>query len=158
VVSAALQVREALAPLREELEEAAGSKKGAITKHLNRITEALLGGGELSPEDQEIVASIDLKQLEKARELGNGLLADVLAQAEPEADPAEVRELANDLCLRTDGRIRKEDLDAIIAWSLKVREMYLDIEARREDTREAAVDSVRASSRPGSSSGSSSRR
>src|SRR5437764_10868368 len=28
-------------------------------------------------------------------------------------------------------------------WSLKVREMYLDIESRREDAREAAVDSVR---------------
>ena len=39
----------------------------------------------------------------------------------------EVRELANDLCLKTDGRMQKEDLDAIIQWSLKVREMYLDI-------------------------------
>src|SRR5262249_9908574 len=35
------------------------------------------------------------------------------------------------------------DLDAIIAWALKVREMYLDIESRREDAREAAVDAVR---------------
>src|SRR4029078_12324163 len=49
---------------------------------------------------------------------------------------------ANDLCLRTDGKIQKEDLDALIQWALKVREMYLDIESRREDTREAAVDSV----------------
>ncbi len=38
----------------------------------------------------------------------------------------------NDLCLRTDGKIRKEDLDAIVQWALKVREMYLDIESRRE--------------------------
>jgi len=35
----------------------------------------------------------------------------------------DIRELTNDLCLRTDGKIRKEDLDAIIQWALKVREM-----------------------------------
>ena len=57
-------------------------------------------------------------------------------------EDGDVRELANDLCLRTDGKIQKEDLDALIQWALKVREMYLDIESRREDTREAAVDSV----------------
>ena len=39
--------------------------------------------------------------------------------------------------------MQKEDLDAIIQWSLKVREMYLDMESRREDAREAAVESVR---------------
>src|SRR5437588_8944920 len=84
-----------------------------------------------------------MKQVEKARELGNGLLREVLGQAEAEATPEQVRELANDLCLRTDGKIQKEDLDAIVQWLLKVREMYLDIESRREDAREAAVDAVR---------------
>src|SRR5207253_891175 len=48
----------------------------------------------------------------------------------------------NDLCLRTDGKISKEDLDAIVQWALKVREMAIDIEARRQDARDAAVDSV----------------
>src|SRR5438309_10062399 len=81
-----------------------------------------------------------MKNLEKARDLGNGLLVDVIEGAEPDSD---IRELTNDLCLRTDGRIQKEDLDAIIQWALKVREMYLDIESRREDAREAAVDAVR---------------
>ncbi|MBX5473905.1 MAG: DNA-directed RNA polymerase subunit beta' [Thermoleophilia bacterium] len=81
-----------------------------------------------------------MKNLERARELGNGLLKDVLDHADGETD---LRELANDLCLRTDGRIQKDDLDAIVQWALKVREMYLDIEARREDAREAAVDAVR---------------
>ena len=38
--------------------------------------------------------------------------------------------------------MQKEDLDAIRQWSLKVREMYLDIESRRQDAREAAVDAV----------------
>jgi hypothetical protein len=63
----------------------------------------------------------------------------VLESADAETD---IRELTNDLCLKTDGRIQKEDLDAIVQWALKVREMYLDIESRREDAREAAVDAV----------------
>src|SRR5919202_621486 len=143
VASAAVQVREALEPLRADVEKASGSKKGAATKRLNRVTEALLAGEELSGEDAELVGGVDAKQLDKARELGNGLLREVLEQAEPDDDLAALRELANDLCLRTDAKIQKEDLDAIVQWSLTVREMYLDMESRREDAREAAVDSVR---------------
>ena len=67
----------------------------------------------------------------------------MLEQAPPDADGEAIRELTNDLCLRTDGKIAKEDLDAIVAWLLKVREMYLDIESRRNDAREAAVEAVR---------------
>ncbi len=91
-------------------------------------------------DDVELVSGIDQKNIEKARELGNGLLKDVVDSWE---DGQDIRELTNDLCLRTDGKIQKEDLDALVQWALKVREMYLDIESRREDTREAAVDSVR---------------
>jgi DNA-directed RNA polymerase beta' subunit len=140
VGSAAEQIRAALAPLRKEQEKAAGAKKGALSRHINRIQDALLSGGEIHEEDKEIASSVDTKNLEKARDLGAGLLGDVLHAAEEDTD---VRELANDLCLRTDGKITKEDLDALVQWSLKVREMYLDIESRREDAREASVDSVR---------------
>jgi DNA-directed RNA polymerase subunit beta' len=143
VALAAEQIFAALAPLREELASSSGSKKGAITKRIGKVTEALLSGEELSGEDAELVAGVDAKNLEKARELGNGLLRDVLEHAEPDADPQALRELTNDFCLRTDGRISKDDLDAVIQWALKVREMYLDIEQRREDAREAAVDAVR---------------
>jgi DNA-directed RNA polymerase subunit beta' len=139
VGTAAEQIKAALAPLERDAEKASGSKKGAITKHIHRVVEGLLMGGELNEEDSSLVEGVDVKNLEKARELGKGLLADVLEAADGEAD---LRELANDLCLRTDGRIQKEDLDAIIQWALKVREMYLDIESRREDAREAAVDAV----------------
>ena len=59
----------------------------------------------------------------------------------PSADAAEIRELAYDLCL-VEGA-RKDDLDAIGQWALKVREMVADMDQRREDTREAAVDAVR---------------
>jgi DNA-directed RNA polymerase subunit beta' len=139
VGAVAEQIKAAIAPLEKEAEKAAGSKKGAVTKHIHRIVDGLLSGTELSEEDQAIVAGVDLKSLEKARDLGNGLLKDTIDAADAESD---IRELANDLCLRTDGRIQKEDLDAIVQWALKVREMYLDIESRREDAREAAVDAV----------------
>jgi DNA-directed RNA polymerase subunit beta' len=143
VASTAVQIAEALEPLRAEVEKTSGSKKGAATKHVNKVLEALLTGEELEGDDAELVAGVDAKQLEKARELGNGLLREVLEQAEPDGDAAALRELANDLCLRTDGKIRKEDLDTLVQWSLKVREMYLDIESRRGDAREAAVEAVR---------------
>src|SRR6266849_6312252 len=94
-----------------------------------------------SAAEQILAAILPLeKDLAKATGLGAGLLKDVVDTWEEGQD---IRELTNDLCLRTDGRIQKEDLDAIIQWALKVREMYLDIESRRDDAREAAVDSVR---------------
>jgi DNA-directed RNA polymerase subunit beta' len=141
VAAAAVQIEAALAPLRAELEKATGSKKGAITKHLKKVQEGLLAGEELGEEDAALVGSVDRKNLERAREVGNGLLADVLAAVDPQADAATVRELAYDLCLVAG--TRKEDLEAIGQWALKVREMVADIDLRREDTREAAVDAVR---------------
>ena len=142
VANAAIQVREALSPLQKEYDKATGAKKGAVTKHLNKVQDALLTGGELEGDDAEMVASIDQKNLEKARELGKGLLRELLETTPADEGPDVVRELANDLCLKTESRMQKEDLDAIVQWSLKVREMYLDIESRREDAREAAVDAV----------------
>ena len=141
VAAAAMQIVAALEPLRVELEKSSGSKKGAVTKHLKRIQEGLLDGSELNEEDAALAESVDKKNLERAREVGSGLLAAVLEQVDPEADAAAVRELAYDLCL-VEGT-RKEDLDAVAQWALKVREMVADIDVRREDTREAAVDAVR---------------
>jgi DNA-directed RNA polymerase subunit beta' len=141
VAAAAVQIETALAPLRAQLAKASGAKKGAITKHVNKLVDDLLTGGELSEEDAILAADVDAKNLERARDVGKGLLADVLAAIDPDADAAAVRELAYDLCL-VEGT-RKEDLDSIGQWALKVREMVADIEVRREDTREAAVDAVR---------------
>jgi len=144
VANVAISIREALAPLYKQLAKATGSKKGAITKHVNRILEGLLDKkAKLSEEDAETAASVDQKQLEKARDLGKGLLREVLEQGDPMASADDLRELTNDLCLRTDGKISKEDLDAIVQWLVKVREAYQDIESRKEDAKEAAVDSVR---------------
>jgi DNA-directed RNA polymerase subunit beta' len=144
VANTAVQIREALKGLYSDLAKATGSKKGAVTKHINRVLDGLLvKKAKVHEDDQELVAGIDEKQLEKARDLGKGLLREVLEQAEPTATADELRELTADLCLRTDGKIQKEDHDAIVQWSLKVREMYMDIESRRADAREAAEDSKR---------------
>ncbi|HEU5278270.1 MAG TPA: DNA-directed RNA polymerase subunit beta' [Gaiellaceae bacterium] len=139
VAVAAEQTLNGLEPLFKQQAKATGSKKGAISKHINRILDALLEGDEIAEEDASFVSGVDMKNLDRARELGNGLLADVVDTWDGEQD---IRELTNDLCLRTDGKIQKEDLDAIIQWALKVREMYLDIESRRQDARDASVDSV----------------
>src|SRR5438034_4796964 len=140
VAQAAIEIGEALQPLRTQLAKATGSKKGAITKHINRIVDGLLTAAELSEEDVALVAAVEAKKVDQAGRLGNDLLREVLDQAASDASPEDVRELTNDLCLRTDGKIQKEDLDAIVQWLLKVREMYQDIEQRRQDTYEAAVD------------------
>jgi DNA-directed RNA polymerase beta' subunit len=104
VANVAVQIREALKGLYKELAKATGSKKGAVTKHINRVIDGLLvKKAKVHEDDVELVASIDEKQLEKARDLGKGLLREVLEQAEPSASADEIRELANDLCLRTDG-------------------------------------------------------
>ncbi|HUF01218.1 MAG TPA: DNA-directed RNA polymerase subunit beta' [Gaiellaceae bacterium] len=140
VAAAAVQIEAALAPLRADLTKVSGSKKGAITKHAKRLQEALVDGGELTDEDAALAEGVDRRNLERSREIGSGLLAAVLAAVDPEADAAAVRELAYDLCL-VEGT-RKDDLDAIGQWALKVREMVADIDVRREDTREAAVEAV----------------
>ena len=86
VAASAVQIEAALAPLRSELAKATGSKKGAITKHLKKIQEELLSGAELSEDDAALVAGVERKNLERAREIGAGLLGDVLATVDPDAD------------------------------------------------------------------------
>ena len=117
VAASAVQIEAALAPLRGELANATGSKKGAITKHVKKIQEELLSGAELSEEDAALTANVERKNLERARDVGAGLLADVLAAVDPDADAADVREVAYDLCL-VEGT-KKEDLDAIGQWALE---------------------------------------
>ena len=141
VANAAQQIHTALDPIRAELAEATGSKKGAITKHLNKLIDQLVTGEALSDDDATLVASVDAKNLEKAREIGNKLLSDVLAKAHGDDSAEQVRELAYDLCL-VEGT-RKDDLETLTAWAAKVREMAADMETRRNDVREAGVDGVR---------------
>ena len=142
VGTAATQIREGLAPLRAEYAKATGAKKGAVTKHMAKILDALLSGTELEGDDAALVSGVDMKNLDKVREIGNGLVREVVETAPDGSTAEEIKDLANDLCLKTEGRMQKEDLDALVQWSLKVREMYLDIESRRQDARDASVDAV----------------
>src|SRR5205814_142060 len=94
-----------------------------------------------------------LPTLEDVRSLVAGLFVELVAQITTE-DAKKIRELVRNAAIRDDRRLAPRELesvavaaeqilDAITQWALRVREMYLDIESRREDAREAAVDSVR---------------
>src|SRR4029079_19279020 len=107
VANAAGQINEALAPLHKEADKATGSKKGAVTKHMNKVRDALLGGEELEGDDAEMVKGVDKKNLDKARALGNGLLLELLESLSGGESAEETRELAGDLCLRAEGRMDK---------------------------------------------------
>ncbi len=63
VAQTATEIQAALAPLHKELKKATGSKKGAVTKHINRVLDGLLDGGDLNEEDTALVASVDQKKL-----------------------------------------------------------------------------------------------
>src|SRR5436190_1572340 len=93
---AAEQILAAIAPLEKDLEKATGAKKGAITKHIHRIVDGLLTGEGLNEEDEGLTANVDRKNLDKARELGNGLLKDVVDGWEAGQD---IRDLLRDLDL-----------------------------------------------------------
>ena len=142
VATAAAEVRGVLEPLRRDFANSAGSKRGAVTKHLNRVLEALLAGTELTPDDAALASAIDAKNLDRARQLGAGLLRDVLAQPDDKLrDLDATREVAADLCLREGAH--RDDLDVVVQWAAKVKEMVADMDARRADAGEAAVDGVR---------------
>ena len=141
VGNAAVQILEALAPLAKQADKATGSKKGAITKHMNKVRDAL--PRRRGARGRGRGARLRRRRRRTSRRRATsapGSCSDVLDQAETGADPAAVKELAYDLCLREGAK--KEDFDALSQWALKVREMYQDIESRRGDAREAAVDSV----------------
>ena len=132
-------------------------QEGRVTKHMNKIRDALLAGEELEGDDAEIVKGVDKKNLEKARDLGNGLLLELLENLAG-GDPAEdIRELAGDLCLRAEGRMEKEDSRCAPVVAQGPRDVPRHRVAPR-DAREASVDWSTASSRRGSSSATSSRR
>ena len=139
--SAAEQIRAALgrAPRRagrgDRLQEGRG-----LEAHQQRARRAARRARRSRARTPSIVASVDA---EEPREGARARQRPARAtwSPRPTTTPTSASS-TNDLCLRTDGKIQKEDLDSLIQWALKVREMYLDIESRREDTREAAVDSV----------------
>ena len=122
-----------------------GSKKGAVTKHINRIVDGLLDPkAELSEEDAALVASRRRQEpREGARPRQRAAQGDARAGAAGRERRGDPRASPATSACSTDGKIAKEDYDAIVQWLMKVREMYQDIESRRNDAREAAVEAVR---------------
>ena len=94
------------------------------TKARNALKPRLsfLGGDEvnLKEADSEWVAKLieagpgAAAALDKTRQIGAGLLREVVEQG-TSADKAELRELANDLCLRTDGKMSRDDIRVVEA-------------------------------------------
>jgi DNA-directed RNA polymerase subunit beta' len=130
------------------IEESKGPEK-TKAKNVIKARMAWLGGGdaELKDPDREWVDQLveagpgNAAALEKTRQIGAGILRELIETGEG-VDRAELREQANDLCLRTDGRMSKEDVKAIEAWALKVRDTYNDIQARRRDVDDHAKEAV----------------
>ena len=114
VATAAEQIRErARAAARRARRRRPARRRARSRSTSTSVLDALLDGRRArratTPSSSR---RVDAKNLEKARELGNGLLARRARRRPTDGDAEEVRELANDLCLRTDGKIQKDDLDA----------------------------------------------
>ena len=116
-----------------------GSKKGALTKHVNKIVDALLAGDELDGRGRRARRR---RRREEPREGARGRQRPARRRARRgrRRAPTERRARARVRPLPATEGAQKDDLDAVVQWALKVREMYADIESRREDAREAAVD------------------
>src|SRR6476619_1132488 len=122
----------------EAIETAKGPEK---TKARNAVKARLtwLAGGEaqLKDTDEAWIAKLveagpgSAATLDKTRQLGAGILRELVEQAGTVADENELRELAADLCLKPEAS--KDDLKAVEVWALKVRDTYNDIQTRRRD-------------------------
>jgi DNA-directed RNA polymerase subunit beta' len=137
--------------LAGELEALAQAKGAERTKLRNALKPRLayLGGEQVTlkePDEAWVATLVEAgpgaaAALDKTRQLGAGILRELVETGES-TDAKELREVANDLCLNTDGRMSRDDVKAIEAWALKVRDTYLDIQARKRDLDDHAKDSA----------------
>ena len=131
----------ALSDTLDSVEGGKGAEKGRARTRFDNAIKFLAGeDGALDDGDLKTALAGEraAKEFDKARSLGNGLLADVVregAEHRGEEDN-DLRGLANDLCLKGDGKMSRDEHRQIEAWALKVREMVLDIEQRKKDVHE----------------------
>ena len=124
-----------------EQEQATGSKKGAVSKHINRIARRAARGRRRCTTRTPSSSRRSTRRTSRRRaSSATGSSREVVARADGR-DATSASSRTTSACAPT-GRSRRRTSTRSIQWALKVREMYLDIESRREDTREAAVDSV----------------
>ncbi len=124
----------------DAVENGKGTAKGNARKQLDRLA-TYLGGDDAvaTAGDLDLLhGAVAQKELDKVRALGAGLLADLLRNAfeHGREDEYDLRASANDLCLKSDGKISRDDHRQVEAWALKVREMVQEINQRRKDTDE----------------------
>ena len=128
----------------ENLRSGAGTAKSNGRKAVARVAEWLAGDDEAldAKKDAGLVEAIveaaegrDLKELNRVRGVGAGLLSEVVRVA-AEGDERELPDLANDLCLREGKRASAEDVDTLYQWLLKAREVNQDWQARKKDAEE----------------------
>ena len=92
VATAAVQIREALAPLYKELAKATGSKKGAVTKHVNRVIDGLLDRkASCTRTTRRSSRASTSRTSRRLASSATGLLREVLEQAEPTRTPTRPR-------------------------------------------------------------------
>ena len=96
VATAARRSARGSSPCAPSTRRRPGAKKGAVTKHMAKILDALLSGTELEGDDAALVSGVDMKNLDKVREIGNGLVREVVETAPDGATPDEIKDLAND--------------------------------------------------------------
>ncbi len=130
--------------LKEEINrvrEGKGAQKSAGRRALEAAAAFLAGDDSGKGADvlaEKLTGSTRTrKELDKARGLGNGLLADIIRLApDSTARQLDVKELANDLCLKASGKMTREDHRRIEEWTAKVTEMLKDAEQRKKDGHE----------------------
>jgi DNA-directed RNA polymerase subunit beta' len=143
VAQAATNIVTGLGGVLEAIDTGKGTAKGNARKQLERVMVYLTGDDTaVTDADAAVLAGIRelvaAKELDRLRGLGAGLLADVVRDAidNRSTEEYDVRAVANDLCLKADGKMTRDDHRQIEAWALKMREMVLEINQRRKDTDE----------------------
>ena len=130
--------------LKEEIKrvrDGKGAQKSAGRRALE-ASAAFLAGDDTAKDADALAEKLTgstrtRKELDKARGLGNGLLADVVRLApDVPAKELDVKELTNDLCLKASGKMTREDHRRIEEWTAKITEMLKDAEQRKKDGHE----------------------
>ncbi|MGA0122985.1 MAG: hypothetical protein ACO3KD_08300, partial [Gaiellales bacterium] len=144
VEAVAAVAADALDVLKEDVKrvrDGKGAQKSAGRRALEQAAQFLAGDDDAK--DAEALAEKltaggrSRKDLDKARGLGNGLLADVVRAApDRPAKGFDVAALTGELCLKAEGGMSADDRGRIDEWTQKVVEMLKDADQRKKDVHE----------------------
>ncbi|MBM3680159.1 MAG: hypothetical protein FJW81_02340 [Actinobacteria bacterium] len=135
---------DALAILKEDVKrvrDGKGAQKSAGRRGLEQAAQ-FLAGDDAAKDGEALAGKLTAggrsrKDLDKARALGNGLLADVIRTApDRPARGFAVAALTGELCLKAEGGMSPADRERVDEWTQKVVEMLKDAEQRKKDVHE----------------------